>query len=51
MHGIATADELPVNSKQYRLPEIHKEEIRKQIAEFLDEGLNRQTDSAYYTPV
>ena len=31
VHRIPTIDEFPVNSKQYRFPEIHKDEINKQV--------------------
>lgn len=51
MHRLPTMDDFPVNSKQYHFPEVHKDEIKKQIGEFLEAGYIRQSTSLYNTPV
>jgi len=41
-HRIPTTDDRPINTRQYRFPQIHKEEINRQIEELL-EGGHRKT--------
>ena len=51
VHRIPTIDEFPVNSKQYRFPVIHKDEINKQVQEQLEGGIIRKSSSPYNTPI
>ena len=51
VHRIPTIDEFPVNSKQYRFPEIHKDEINRQVQEQLEGGIIREFSSSYNTPI
>ena len=41
----------PVNVRQYRLPEAHKAEISKQVGEMLDQGIIRNSDSPWNSPI
>jgi len=50
-HKITTTDNLPINTKQYRFPPIHKEEINKQVKELLDNKIIRSSDSPYNSPL
>ena len=43
MRRIRTIDEFPVNSKQYRFREIHKDEINKQVMEQSKGGIIRES--------
>jgi len=36
-HQISTTDDRPINTRQYRFPQIHKEEINKQVGELLEQ--------------
>ena len=51
VHRIPTIDEFPVNSKQYRFPEIHKDEINKQVQEQMEGGIIREPSSPCNTPI
>ncbi|XP_036149749.1 uncharacterized protein LOC118647910 [Monomorium pharaonis] len=50
-HEIKTSDEIPVNTKQYRYPPIHQEEIKKQIKDMLAKGIIQESDSPYNSPL
>ncbi|KAL6417636.1 hypothetical protein ACFW04_012606 [Cataglyphis niger] len=50
-HKIVTSDEQPINTKQYRFPPIHKEEIDKQIKELLDNDVIKPSESPYNSPL
>lgn len=39
-HVILTKDEVPVYTKSYRYPEVHKKEVSEQIQKMLDQGTN-----------
>ena len=51
VHRIPTIDNFPVNSKQYRFPEIHKNEINKQVYAQLEGGIIRECSFPYNTPI
>lgn len=40
-HSIKTKDDVPIYTKSYRYPYIHREEIRKQISDMLNQGIIR----------
>jgi len=50
-HTITTVDEQPVNTKQYRFPPIHKEEIDKQVKQLLDNNVIKHSISPYNSPL
>lgn len=44
-HQIKTSDEIPIYTKSYRYPYIHKEEVRRQIKDMLDQRIIRPSHS------
>lgn len=50
-HTIHTTDDVPVHAKQYRLPPVHKEEVNKQVQTLLKDGIIKQSNSPYNSPV
>lgn len=50
-HKIITTDEVPINTRQYRYPQVHKEEIQRQIKEMLEGGIIESSNSPYNSPV
>lgn len=50
-HNIRTTDELPVYTKSYRYPFIHRQEVRDQITKMLEQGIIRPSDSAWSSPI
>lgn len=50
-HKIITDTEKPLYSKIYRYPQIHEDEIRKQIDNMLKHNIIRESNSAYNSPL
>lgn len=50
-HKIHTKDEIPVHTKSYRYPNIHKLEIEKQIDEMLQDGIIQNSISPWTSPI
>jgi len=50
-HQITTTDDHPINTRQYRFPQVHKEEINKQVEDLLQEGIVKPSQSPYNTPI
>ena len=51
-HNIPTKhDTPPINVKSYRYPQIHKEEVDKQINKMLDQGIIEPSTSPWNSPV
>lgn len=50
-HKIITTDQIPVKSKIYRYPYVHKEEIQRQIQDMLNTGIIVPSCSPYNSPV
>jgi len=50
-HQISMTDDRPINTRQYRFLQIHKEEINKQIEELLEGGIVKPSQSPYNTPI
>lgn len=50
-HVIRTTDEIPVYSKNYRFPQIHLEELDKQMEELLQQGIVRDSQSPWNAPI
>lgn len=50
-HTIPTINNIPIYSKTYRFPEVHKLEVEKQIAEMLKSGIITRSSSPYNAPI
>lgn len=50
-HRIPTTNDLPIHTKQYRFPPIHKEEISKQVQELLENNVVKPSTSPYISPL
>lgn len=50
-HSIKTTDELPVYTKSYRYPYVHREEVSSQIRKMLEQGIIRPSQSAWSSPI
>ncbi|GBP06327.1 Retrovirus-related Pol polyprotein from transposon 17.6 [Eumeta japonica] len=50
-HEIRTTDNIPIHTKSYRYPYIHKNEVQKQIQEMLDNKIIRHSNSPYSAPI
>lgn len=50
-HEIKTKDEIPIHSKTYRYPYVHKQEVERQIDQMLKNGIIRHSDSPYSAPI
>uniref|UniRef100_A0A0A9X844 Retrovirus-related Pol polyprotein from transposon 17.6 n=2 Tax=Lygus hesperus TaxID=30085 RepID=A0A0A9X844_LYGHE len=50
-HIIRTTDEIPVYAKNYRFPEVHLEELDKQMEELLQQGIVRNSESPWNAPI
>lgn len=45
------ADQLPINQKQYRLPQIHREEITRQVRKMEEDGIITHSLSPWNSPL
>ena len=50
-HEIITTIDRPLYSKIYRYPQIHEEEINRQIKEMLEQNIIRRSNSPYNSPL
>lgn len=50
-HKINTVDDLPIYTKSYRYPYIHKQEVQKQIEDMLKQEIIRPSYSPWSSPV
>lgn len=50
-HEILTTSEIPIHAKTYRFPEIHKEEVNKQIQGMLEQDIIAPSKSPWNAPV
>ncbi|CAH0404793.1 unnamed protein product [Chilo suppressalis] len=50
-HRINTADEIPVYTKSYRYPFIHRQEVKEQIEKMLSQGIIHPSESAWSSPI
>lgn len=50
-HAIKTKDEIPIYTKSYRYPEVHRLEIKSQITKLLDQGIIRASYSPWSAPI
>lgn len=50
-HTIRTTNDIPIYTKSYRYPYIHKNEVETQIQEMLDNKIIRHSSSPYTPPI
>lgn len=50
-HTIPTDNDLPIYTKSYRYPFIHKQEVQRQIKDMLEQGIIRPSYSPWSSPV
>lgn len=50
-HRIKTRHDMPIYSKMYRYPEVHRGEVNRQIGEMLKDGIIRESNSPYNSPI
>lgn len=50
-HSITTTTDIPIASKTYRYPQVHKEEVHKQINDLLDKGIISPSTSPWSAPI
>lgn len=50
-HRIPTINDIPVYSRTYRFPEVHKAEVEKQVSEMLGSGIITKSSSPYNAPI
>lgn len=50
-HEIITTTEKPLYSKIYRYPQIHEQEIQRQINEMLEQDIIKKSNSPYNSPL
>lgn len=50
-HEIKTKDDIPIYSKSYRYPYIHKQEVQSQISKMLEQGVIRPSFSPWSSPI
>uniref|UniRef100_A0AB38Z266 Polyprotein n=1 Tax=Breu errantivirus TaxID=3078398 RepID=A0AB38Z266_9VIRU len=50
-HTINTKDDIPIHTKTYRYPQIHKAEVDKQIEQMLTDGIIQHSISPWTSPI
>ena len=50
-HEIKTNSDVPIHTKSYRFPEVHKEEVRKQTNIMLEQGIIQPSNSPWSSPI
>lgn len=50
-HSIKTSDEIPVYTKSYRYPEVHRNEVQRQISSMLEQKIIRPSHSPWSSPI
>lgn len=50
-HFIRTINEVPINTKTYRYPKIHEEEVNRQIQKLLADGIIQPSVSPWSSPI
>lgn len=50
-HKINLKDDSPIFTKSYRYPEVHKNEVKEQIATMLDQGIIQHSTSPWSSPI
>ena len=50
-HNIPTTSETPINTKTYRFPYVHQQEVKSQVDKMLDENIIRPSTSPWSSPI
>jgi transposase InsO family protein len=50
-HEIPTTSSVPIHTKSYRFPEVHKQEVQSQISKMLDDGIIKPSTSPWSSPI
>lgn len=50
-HEIITTSSNPINTKSYRFPEVHKNEVNSQINKMLEDGIIKPSTSPWSSPI
>ncbi|CAK1583549.1 unnamed protein product [Parnassius mnemosyne] len=50
-HEIPTSSSIPINTKSYRFPDVHKPEVERQINKMLDDGIIKPSTSSWSSPI
>lgn len=50
-HKIRTTDEVPIYARNYRFPEIYRQEVDRQVEEMLAQGIVKHSDSPWNAPI
>nr|XP_034195210.1 uncharacterized protein LOC117611386 [Osmia lignaria] len=50
-HSIHTTDDVPINTRQYRYPPVHQDEIQRQVKALLLQGVIQPSSSPYNSPL
>lgn len=50
-HQIRTTDEIPIYARNYRFPEIYRQEVDRQIEQMLADGIVKHSDSPWNAPI
>lgn len=50
-HKINTVNDIPIYTKLYRYPQVHQQEVRKQIGDMLKQGIIKPSESPYSAPI
>lgn len=50
-HKIVTSDDIPIYTKSYRYPYVHKQEIQTQINKMLEQGIIQHSYSPWSSPI
>lgn len=50
-HSIKTNDEIPIYTKSYRYPFVHRQEVQDQISKMLDQQIIQPSESAWSSPI
>lgn len=50
-HHIRTTSEVPIYSRNYRFPEIYRNEVERQVEEMLEQGIVRHSESPWNAPI
>lgn len=50
-HSIPTTSEIPINTKTYRFPYVHQQEVKAQVDKMLNENIIRPSASPWSSPI
>lgn len=50
-HSIPTTSDIPINTKTYRFPFVHQQEVKTQVDKMLDQNIIRPSTSPWNSPI